>query len=184
MKKGEPLPKAICFVQKEVKFEYSDGKEPLNVHEEAKDEAKVIDKLPEGVTTKFSCSGQPVFNSSGGWMKMVSPHKGWVLLNPTKKAIKGKIKMAPSGTKDEKKDPTNWLKAVEQTCTLKLGKSQHLSNSDEEAMAVLQTPPPGWNLEADEQLAQFLVEYVVNVDITEGSGVQGSEHFSRIQVCG
>lgn len=184
MKKGEQLPAAICFVPKEMKFEYCEGKEPLNVLEEPKDGAKVIEKLPEGKTTKFCCRGQVVFNSSGGWMKMVSPHKGWVLMNPNNKGIKGKIKMAPASTKDEKKDPSNWLKAVEQTCTLRIGRSLHLSNCDEEATASLQTPPPGWNLEADEQLAQFLTEYVVNVDITLGGGVQGSEHFSRIQVLG
>ena len=182
MKKGEPLPPAICFVPKEVKFEYSEGKEPLNVLEEAKDGAKVVEKLPESQTTRFTCTGQAVFNSCGGWMKMVSPNKGWVLLNPTKKVIKGKIKAAPASSKDERRDPSNWLKAVEQMCTLQIGKSLHLSNSDEEAMASLQTPPPGWNLEADEELAQFLVEHVVNVDLTQGGGVQGSEHFTRIQV--
>ena len=115
-------------------------------------------------------------------MKMVSPHKGWVLLNPSKKSIKGKIKLASASTKDEKKDPSNWLKAVEQMCTLQIGRSLRLSNLDEEAMTTLQAPPPGWNLEADEELAQFLIEYVVNVDITQGGGVQGSEHFTRIQV--
>lgn len=182
MKKGEALPQAICFVPKEVKFEFSDGKETLNILEEPKDGAKVLNKLPEGETTKFMCSGQPIYNASGGWMNMVSPHKGWVLLSPTKKAIKGKIKLAAASSKDEKKDPNNWLKAVEQMCTLQIGKSLHLSNVDEEAMAELQAPPPGWNLEADEELAQFLTEYVINVDITQGGGVQGSEHFTRIQV--
>ena len=182
MKKGEALPPAVCFVPKEVKFEFSDGKETLNVLEEPKDGAKVLNKLPERETTKFTCSGQPVYNSAGGWMKMVSPHKGWVLLSPLTKAIKGKIKMAAASSKDEKKDPSNWLKAVEQMSTLKSGKSVQLSNADEEAMVDLQTPPPGWNLEADEELAQFLIEHVINVDISQGGGVQGSEHFSRIQV--
>ena len=182
MKKGKALPSAICFVPKEVKFEFSDGKEALNVLEEPKDGAKVLNKLPEDETTKFTCSGLPVYNASGGWMKMVSPHKGWVLLDPSKTSIKGKIKTAAAISKDEKKESTNWLKAVEQMSTLKIGKSMQLSNLDEEAMRELQTPPPGWNLEADEELAQFLVEYAMNVDITKGGGVQGSEHFTKIQV--
>lgn len=182
MKKGEPLPPAICFVPKEVVFEYSEGKEPLNVLEDPKDGAKVIDKLPDSVTTKFTCSGLVVYNSSGGWMKMISPHKGWVLLNPTKKAIRGKLKAAAGGAKDGKKELSTWIKAVEQTCTLQLGRSLQLTNADDEAMAVLQAPPPGWNIEADEELAQFLNEYVSRVDSVQGAGVKGSEHFSRIQV--
>ena len=182
MKKGESLPPPICFVPKEVKFEYYDGKEPVNVLEEPKDGGKVVDNLPEGKTTKFTCTGLAVFNSFGGWMKMVAPHKGWVLLNPSKKGIKGKFRPATAETKEEKRDTSNWLKTVEQMYTLKIGKSVQLSNADEEAMALLQTPPPGWNLEADDELAQFVTEYVVNVDISQGGGVQGSEHFSRVQV--
>ncbi|CAI8008795.1 E3 ubiquitin-protein ligase HECTD3 [Geodia barretti] len=42
-------------------------------------------------------------------------------------------------------------------CPLQIVSVPSLKNQDEDAMATLQTPPPGWNMEADEELAQFLV---------------------------
>ena len=88
MKKGELLPEPICFVPKELNFEY-EGEEALCISEEPKDGAKVVAKLPEKKATTFVCSGQPLFNSQGGWMQIMSPHKGWVLLQPQKSAMKG-----------------------------------------------------------------------------------------------
>ena len=182
MKKGEPLPQALCFVPKELKFEYSEGKDPLVVYEETKDSSKVVNKLPEGKLAKFCCVGQPVYNAAGGWMKMVSPHDGWVLLHPTKKGFQGKLRLA-TPAKDEKKEPMNWLKAVEQICTLQIGKNPQIANCNEELTTKIQTPPPGWNIEADDELAQFLVQYGTNGGSLTigGGGVQGSEYFTRVE---
>ena len=183
MKKGSTLPKPICFVPKEMNFEFSDGKEPLNVFEERKSGSKVIDKLLEGKTTKFTCCGMPVFNDEGGWMKMVTPFQGWILVQPTKKVIKGKVKLASTSATGKKpsdgKEPTNWLKVVERTCALQMIRSSQVSNIDEEESAHLQAPPPGWNLEADEELAQYLIKFSEKGDTD--IGVQGSQHFSRVE---
>ena len=185
MKKGSPLPLPLCFVAKEVNFEYSDGKEPLKVHEERSDNAKVIDKLPEGKNTEFTCSGLAMFNSEGGWMKMTSPHNGWVLLQPSKRGLKGTLKIAPGTTSGKKsseaKEPVSWIKVVERMCSLQIVKSQQVSNIDEEESNLLQTPPPGWNLEADEELAQYLVKYLDRSE-SGGLGGPGGEHFSRVEV--
>lgn len=183
MKKGVTLPKPICFVPKELNFELSEAKEPLNVHEERKTTSKVVDRLPEGKTTKFTTAGLPVFDDEGGWVKMVTPYKGWVLVQPSKKTIKGKIKQLSASTPDKKagdlKEAVNWLKVVERVCALQIVRSQSFPNLDEEVSTRLQTPPPGWNLEADEELAQYLIKFSGASDT--GVGVHGNEHFSRIE---
>ena len=179
MKKGEPLPEPICFVPKELHFEF-EGEEALCVTEEPKDGAKVVAKLPEKKLTAFVCSGQPLFNSQGGWMLMTSPHKGWVLLQPQKKTLKGKLKPAKK-QEEGGKEAMNWLEAVEQMCSLQLVKPPPQGSCDEEEMRKFCTPPPGWNLEADEELAQFIATHVLNADIS-GSGVKGCEHFTKVEV--
>ena len=178
MKKGERLPEPICFVPKELNFEY-EGEEALCISEEPKDGAKVVAKLPEKKVTTFVCSGQPLFNSQGGWMQMMSPHKGWVLLQPQKTAMKGKVKLVKK-QEEGKEEVIDWLRAVEQMCSLQLVKPPPLSNSDEEEMSKLRTPPPGWNLEADEELAQFIAKHVLNAELS-GAGVTGCEHFTKVE---
>ena len=176
MKRGEPLGEAICFVPRELLFEY-EGEDSLNVVEEPKDGAKVSEKLS---TKKFTCAGLPLFNAQGGWMRMTSPHKGWVLLQPQKKPLKGKLKLQEGGKKKGDGWPTDWLKAVEQSCSLQIVKPPPLNNFDKEEMQRLQTPPPGWSLEADEELGQFIVKTASSIDLTS-AGVQGSEYFQRIE---
>ncbi len=184
MKKGESIPEPICFVPKEIRIEY-EGEETLNVHEEPKDGAKILEKLPSGKTTTFTCTGRPVFNAQGGWLKMTSPHSGWVLLQPQQKSLKGKLKVVgPEKKADEKegrKVAVEWLKVVEQMCSLHMVKPPLLASFDEEEMKKLQTPPPGWSLEADEELAFFLSQHGVNTS-SLGTGVQGSEYFTQVEV--
>ena len=174
MKRGAALPEALCFVPKEVHFEF-DGKEALEVLEEAGTGSKVVDKLPEGKTTRFVCEGRPLFNEDGGWMRTSSPHAGWLLLQPKQKAMSGKVKLVVG------KDPSDWLKCVERMCTLQIVKQPQLSNVDKEAVELLQTPPPGWNMEADDELAQFLVEFVGNTKESIAGGVPGGEHFTKVE---
>lgn len=187
MKKGEPLPAPLCFVPKEVPFEF-EGEEALQVLEEAKEGAKVTGRLPQKKAHKFVCTGLPVFNAQGGWMRMTSPHSGWVLLQPAKKAFKGKLKVGKKGEEVGNsgggRGLTNWLKAVELMCSLQIVKAPSLSNHNEEEMVKLQTPPPGWNLEADEELAQFLVDNHSSdlVGGGGGMGVRGRDHFTNVEV--
>lgn len=193
LRKGENLPRPICFVPKSIILEVSELKESVPVLESPKEGSKVVEKLPEGKTSRLTCKGQPLFNSNGGWVKVTTPYQGWLLLQPSNKSIKGAIKMLPppptlaapspsTGKKhSEKKEPTDWLKVVEQTCTLHFGKQPQLSNQDEEEMAKLSVSPPGWNMEADEELAHFLVQFESNGGLPGGVGVQGNEHFSNVQ---
>lgn len=183
MKRGENLPEPICFVPREIRFEYEGG-EALQVNSEPKDGSKVVDRLPEGKSTEFVCSGQPVFNSRGGWMRMVSPHKGWVLLQPIMKSLKGKVKLTSGGknnTQENTKSPTVWMRVCEQECSLQIVKPPPLNNVLKEEVKKLQAPPPGWNLEADEELAQFLTQHVTTVELGR-AGMQGSEHFLKVEV--
>ena len=187
MKKGEPLPAPLCFVPKELTLEF-EGEEALQVFEEPKDGAKVVARLPQKKAHKLTCTGLPVFNSQGGWIRMTSPHSGWVLLQPAKKAIKGKLKIGKREMGENGggggKGPISWVKAVELMCSLQIIKTPLLSNHNSEEMLKLQTPPPGWNLEADEELAQFLFENQVSKLGGGGvvGGAHGSNHFVKIEV--
>ena len=176
MSTGEPLPDALCFVPKELKFEYLDAKEPLNVLEKAKDDSKVVGKLPTGKSTTFVCSGQPVFDSAGGWMLMTSPHSGWVLLHPFKKTLEGKLQVVGDSS-----GPKTWLEAVEQTYVLRISRQSQLTNCCDEEMKRLQTLPPGWSLEADEELAQFMIKYTQDGSEDRTGVSKGSQHFTSIE---
>ncbi len=184
MREGEPLPEPICFVPKEIHVEY-EGEDTLSVFEEPKDGAKVVEKLPSGKKTTFVCTGLPVFNVQGGWLKVTTPCSGWVLLQPVNKSVKGKLTVCgpdkKAGEKEGRRGPTEWLKVVEQMCTLHIVKPPPLSNFDEEEMKKLQTPPPGWSLEADEELAYFLSQHGLDPNLL-GTGAQGSEYFMKVEV--
>ena len=191
MRRGDPLPAPLCFVPKEIYFEF-EGEEALPVYETAKEDAKVVGRLQQKKTQRLTFTGLPSFNGAGGWSKMTSPLSGWVLLQPLKKAFKGKLKSVKksdegeggNGGKEGKGMVTNWLKAVELMCSLQIVTVPSLRNHDKEAMATLQTPPPGWNMEADEELAQFLINNNVTEATTKLGGVrgQGGEHFLKIEV--
>ena len=190
MRKGDPLPAPLCFVPKEFLFEL-EAEEAMPVFEEAKEDAKVVGRLQQKKTHKLVCAGLPTFNAAGGWMQITSPLAGWVLLQPSKKAFKGKLKAVKktedgSGAGNDKEGKsmlTNWLKAVELMCSLQIVKAPSLSNHDEETMAMLQAPPPGWNMAADEELAQYLVENC-NTELTGRGGMEGKggENFTKIEV--
>ncbi len=179
MKKGNTLPQPLCFVPKKVVFQFSDIKEPLNVYEEKKTDSKVISTHSEG---KFTCTGIPLFTSEGGWMKEASPSEGWVLIQPAKTPIKGTLKLISdtSSSKKLSEMPFSWLKVVERMCSLQIVKTQAISNCSEEEMMLLQTPPPGWNLEADEELAQYMAKHLTSPG-TSMSG-QGSDYFTKVEV--
>lgn len=117
MKKGQPLPEALCFVPKETFFDL-EGEEALIVYDEPKTDAKIEEKVHPGRPVKLTCSAQPLFNSAGGWMRLVSPHSGWVLLQPAKRPFKGKLRRV----KKEGDDHDDWLSVVEHTCSLQIVK--------------------------------------------------------------
>lgn len=196
LRTGGNLPGPICFIPKTLTFEISDLKESLSILENPKEGAKVLEKISDSKPFKITCAGQPLFNSNGGWVKVLSPfHQGWLLIQPNSKHLKVTIKIIPppapptaapeeSTTKKhtEKKEATDWLKAVEQMCTLHFGKQPQLTHQDEEEVLKLRVPPPGWNLEVDEELAHFLVQFEARgISGLGGTGVQGNEHFTRIQ---
>ena len=72
-----------------------------------------------------------------------------------------------------------WMDAVEQCCSLQLSRAEPTLEGNEETMTLLQNPPPGWTLEADEELAKFLVKNSnkFNTDVT----AQGSEYLVKIE---
>jgi E3 ubiquitin-protein ligase HECTD3 len=195
LKAGGDLPSPICYVPKSITLEICELKETLSILDSPKEGAKVVEKISDSKTIKITCKGQPLFNGSGGWVKVISPyHQGWLLLEPLNKHLKMRIKVVPShapsipeesaGKKQpDKKEATDWLKVVEQMCTLHFGKQPQLTNQDEEEAQKLCISPPGWNLEADEELAQFLVRFGASgmSGSTGAGGVQGNEHFSRVQ---
>ena len=209
MRSGAPLPAPLCFVPKELHFEYeAEGSDSLPVHEEPKQESKTVGRLQGKKTHKLVCAGLAHFDAAGGWMKMTSPLSGWVLLQPARKGLTGKLKFVKKGGEgggngvkkggegggngvkrggegggNGVREVYNWLKAVELVCPLQITGVPSLGNQDEDAMAMLQAPPPGWSTEADEELAQFLVDN----NKVESSGVvcgrgKSSESFADVVV--
>ena len=175
MKQSEPLPPAICFVPREICVEY-EGDEPLVINEESKEDAKVVEKLFGG-KIKLICLGRPTFTSDGGWLRVVSPCTGWVCLQPSRKQLKGKVRLC--GTDGD--ELVDWLKVVERMCSLQIVKGPALSNNfDDEEMAALRNPPPGWNLAADEELAQFLSQNGANLR-SQGTGGDGMAYFTKVE---
>ena len=189
MRKGEPLPAPLCFVPVEVNIEF-EGTEQLPVYETAKEDAKVVGLIQPKKNQKLGCVGLPTFNAAGGWLKMTSPQTGWVLLQPRKKAFNGKLKILKKaeevggggGNGGGKEGKANWLKAVEVMCSLQMVRTLSLQNHDK-AILRLQTPSPGWNMEADEELAQFLVDNNVSDSFALGGMKgKGGENFVKIEV--
>ena len=175
MKQGESLPEALCFVPKRLRLQ-CDSEEPVDLREQPKTTAASLAKLPPKKKHILDCEGQPVFNEDGGWAKLVSPHSGsWVLLQPSKMALKAKWKILDS----DSGDPTTWLDIVERLFSLQLVMQAVPNSCDTSEIERLQAPPPGWGLEADEELARFLVEQG-GTSSADGT-VNGSEHFVRIE---
>lgn len=61
--------------------------------------------------------------------------------------------------KEQDNEVTSWMDAVEQTHSLRLTQSSLVAESCREEMVKIQNPPPGWSLEADEELARFMVQH-------------------------
>ena len=190
LKKGETLPKPLCFVPKSLTFELTEVKEAVPLYEEARTESKVVHKFPEGKMNKVLCKGMPLFDKNGAWVNTTSPHVGWLLISPNSKPLKASVKLVPetsgctggSKKRSDRSDFTDWLKVVEQMCTLHLGRQPQLTNTCDEEMEKLSVPPPGWNLEADEELVQFLINNQVICGIVDGMQVvQGSEYFQKVE---
>ena len=177
MKKGEPLPPALCFVPNEITYEYS-GTTSIPIYDKADTKGTKIGELPEKKTEiKVVCSGMPHFSATGGWVKIIPPsaqqycsgkEQGWLQIQPKDKPHKGSFKVV----KEEKKY-IHWLKVVECCHSLQMVESPPMNNTYDEMMEKLQNPPPGWNIEADESLARFLAQH--DSFMTIASGTNGAD---------
>ena len=176
MKQGESLPEALCYVPKTIRLQ-CEGDEPVDIREQPKSSATSIAKLPAKKNHVLEAEGLPMFNEEGGWMKLVTPHPGnWVLVQPSKVALKIKWKLLETSGAE----PSNWLEMVERLFSLQLLKQALPSSCDSEEIRLLQVPPPGWSLEADEELARFLVEQGGGPNVLD-SAIMGSEHIIKIE---
>ncbi|CAH1774452.1 unnamed protein product [Owenia fusiformis] len=115
-------------------------------------------------------------------MRVVPEQDTWIIIHDSQKATRDKNTLV-SANEDvilqSKKDQTNgripkkklssWEEIVEQKYTLKLGKPMEVTAMDTEAVARLQSVPPGWNIEHDEELVQFLVDNIEPENETLGS---------------
>ena len=70
------------------------------------------------------------------------------------------------------------MDAVEQTHSLRLAQSSLIADSCQEEMTKIQHPPPGWSVEADEELARFMVQH--GGQGISSSGV-GNEYLKRVE---
>ena len=62
LRKGQNLPKPLCYVPNTLTFKLPDVKESVPILEE---DTKILHKLPEGKTSRVISKGQPLFNKSG-----------------------------------------------------------------------------------------------------------------------
>ena len=71
------------------------------------------------------------------------------------------------------------MDAIEQTHSLRLAaQSTLVADACQEEMTKIQHPPPGWSLEADEELARFMVQHAgkgINVGGGENKFVKKTE---------
>ena len=82
--------------------------------------------------------------------------------------------------KSDDKELLNWMEAVEQICSLQISRSALSGLSHAEDVQKLQQPLPGWSMEADEELARFLVEQCSNSLSSDGTA-RGNEYLTRIE---
>ena len=72
------------------------------------------------------------------------------------------------------------MDAIEQTHSLQLAHPSLVAESCEEEMSKIQHPPPGWSLEADEELARFMVQQGGKATSTDPSS-GGNEFLKKIE---
>lgn len=187
MKRGTPLPEPICFVPKEMHLEYEglEGEGHLDIVEEPREGAKVLATLSGAKKTELVCAGRPFFNAQGGWVRVRAPCDGWALVQPANRMLKGTVTVVRDSTCSNAGDTEDgsqllpWLTVVEQACTLRIDRSP-LAASDEAEVKKLQTPPPGWSLQADEQLSQFIVRQTTTLSLVRDGSAE-VEHFVKIE---
>ena len=71
-----------------------------------------------------------------------------------------------------------WMEAVEKVCTLNISRTELPADVDHEMLSKIQDPPPGWSVEADEELARFLQEHSSN---RSDPTAQGNEYVSKLE---
>lgn len=87
MKSGDPLPGPLCFVPDKSKLE-CEAEEIVDIFEGPQTDAKSVAKLQKGKHV-LEFRGRALFNQEGGWGQLITPHKNsWVLLQPSKNAVK------------------------------------------------------------------------------------------------
>ncbi len=80
--------------------------------------------------------------------------------------------------KEQENEISSWIDAVEQTHSLRLAQTSLIADSCQEEMAKIQHPPPGWSVEADEELARFMVQHGGHGIIATGVG---NEFLKRVE---
>ena len=72
------------------------------------------------------------------------------------------------------------MDAVEQICSLQLSRPSLTAESDEKEVLKLQYPPPGWSLEADEELARFMTEHGGKIPLGHPTA-GGNEYLLKVE---
>lgn len=193
MQKEEPLPEPLCYIPLRLNLECK-PEEIVELYEKPDLTSTVLNKLGAAKTHQLVVKGRSHFNKDGGWFQMISPHENtWILVQPSEKTIKVSTSMLTIKSmsffllqakfkiiKSDDKELLNWMDAVEQICSLQISRSALSDLSHAEDVQKLQQPLPGWSMEADEELARFLVEQCSNSLSSDGTA-RGNEYLTRIE---
>lgn len=188
IEQGKPLPLPLCFVPSEVEYTREECKKPtvLSIHRKAQKGAQCLGELPAAANLQICASGDEFFNNDGSWIRLCQKtlqkyctgkqvKEGWVLAVPyDAKSGVGTPYLKPTDVKSLPKEKRKaikcWQEAVEICYSLRVSEPPSLERyEDKEAVHQLSSPPPKWCLEADEELAKFIVEHGINHEASLGN---------------
>lgn len=198
---GKELPDPLCFVPGDVEFKLQSERSTISlpIRETPSLLAPTLCEIPHKVGTRIVASGEDYWNDEGRWLQIASSTVkkfsaeksdkcGWLFVNSRDRKVKDEADLAKVKPKKRSKKPVleNWESAVESYYSLNISHSDSLEKqADLTAIKKLKTPPPNWNLEADEELGRFInqnntiqketvlgniSQYVESIEVSSESG--------------
>ncbi|XP_046562104.1 E3 ubiquitin-protein ligase HECTD3-like [Haliotis rubra] len=185
------LPESLCYVPAELVY-HSPHKTSLTLTEEGTKKTRQFSCTPE---SRLYVSGEELCDSQGKWIKVkkiqASPSSEaevfdtdmWLLLFSSRSSTEDAPTVVPapstptttqgSSATDQVKPEKNvstWQEVVEQQYMLQFPAcTKTITEPDRDAVARLQALPPGWTLEHDESLVNFMSQHLPSENDQLGS---------------
>ncbi|XP_013403036.1 E3 ubiquitin-protein ligase HECTD3 isoform X2 [Lingula anatina] len=182
-KEKRRLPESLCYVPARIEFKATGSFKVYAFEKPSKQSGKVTEILCES-DTRIVGSGEEFCNSEGQWIKIIEYYskksrdkretlekEAWALLfnnassNEEEPSL---IQVEQEYTKPTPKELIfgckpkvidRWEDVVEDSYSLRCGRVTEVAPPDMEAVKRLQTIPPNWSIDYDEELVKFLTEH-------------------------